>query len=160
MAEAKRDDTYVPPSFVANLAPNYLGNPQVVNDLLEQFCGEVLAVFKRRSEDALSFAEAKAALRELGVKYARIFGGHDPAYAVIEGYNRVTLPYRARSVLGEFWQRERGNYDDDALRVVFCWLTWALGDAITQEDTALADLGMIDRMRILRELMLGTTRRR
>ena len=159
MAENVRDDTYVPPSFLPALGPNYLGDPETVDRLVGEFCASVVAALRARSEGGMAVV-CTAELRALGAKYATIFTGHDPAYHVIEGYNRVTLAFRARAELKEFWQAERANFDDDPVQVLFAWLAYWLFASLKDEDEVLADLRMRDRIRQMREILMGTGRTR
>jgi len=149
-----------PVGLAASLGdPTYLGNPEVVTWLISQYCLAIVDVTNRRADEAIDAAAFLSEVRELGAIYARIFGGLDPGYKPIAGFNNGSLPYNVRSILGEYWQRERAKYDDDALRVLFAWIAWSVWDTFRAEDSAIADLKQRDRMRIVVETLLGVNAR-
>lgn len=156
----KREDTYVPPSFLDALKPGYLGDPETVDGLLQGYGAAVLDLFKKRASGTLDVPGYVAAVAALGRTYSDAFRGKGD-YAPIVGFSEVTLPIRMRGVLGEFYTKHRATFNDDALQVLFAaYLPAQMAATLKDQDDDLADLRMAEVMRLVREVLLGIEKRR
>lgn len=122
-----------PASFADALAPNYLGNPETVQRLVGEFltASEELLFNLGAGMPKEDFTESA---KELVRRNADIFSGRDTAFKTVMGYNEVSLKYKLMADLGEFWQKNRERWGDDAVCVLFEWLFVMLADSYKKAD--------------------------
>ena len=123
-----------PASFSEAFAENYLGSPQVVAGLVSRFCSQAEADFANLRAGALAKQAFTDGLNARVRAYADIFSGRDPAYKTVMGYHEHTLGFRLMADLGEFWQKQRGQWGDDPVCVLFEWLAVILADKVKMAD--------------------------
>lgn len=159
MAEQVRDDTYLPPSFNDAVENNYLGSPDVVQQIIGEYIEKILDLLKQSS--SISSEEFRQQVNADGLKFAAIFSGEDPDYKPVVGWNsRVAgLNARLRIQLGEYWTKHRDECENDPYRALYSWLVWAVYDAVKSDDRDIADMKMADRLQTLTRMLLGTDRR-
>lgn len=116
------------PGLEASFDPTYLGNPDVVERLVAEFCTAVLGLIDGGK------ATFKDGIKPLITRYADIFSGRSPDYKPMIGYNKVTLPGKLMADLGEFWPAQRAQWNDDPVQVLLWWPTNYLVDAATKAD--------------------------
>ena len=116
------------PGLEASFDPTYLGNPDVVERLVAEFCTAVAGLI---DAGKVGF---KAGIPPLITRYADIFSGRSPDYKPMIGYNEVTLPAKLRVDLGPFWPAQRAQWNDDPVQVLLWWLVNYLVDAATKAD--------------------------
>lgn len=122
---------FIPASFADAFDENYLGNPDNVSRLVAEFCTRAEATIKDLMYGRLDKAMFDTGIKVLIRHYADIFSGRrEPEYKIVKGYNDFSLKYKLMADLGEFWQKRRARWDDDAVCVLFEWLTFALAASI------------------------------
>lgn len=163
MADELMKSPYAPPEFVGIGEDHYLGNPQVVSSLVAQYCSHVESWIAQRAAGTLSKERFVQLVDGLGAEYAAIFAGQNPEFRTIEGFHGVwlTLGARLRVELGQYWQDNRGRYDDDPFRVFFAWLAWVVFDAMQKADgdESLQETILSPKIEQAVRLLLGTDRR-
>lgn len=162
MSERDSRFTDLPPSFEAQMAPNYLGNPNVVGGIIERFLVEIIGWVKGRADGTMSAADMTQHAYERAPEFARIFAGESPDYLPIVGWNtRVGgLQETIKADLGHYWQAQRASHGDDPYQVLYAWLVWAVVEALKEEDEDLVATNMGERIASLIRLLTGSTKRK
>jgi hypothetical protein len=111
-----------PDAFVDVSAANYLGNPEVVNGLVGQFCVLAEEYADAIRDGIMDPKDAAGSLREDIVKMADIFSGRDPQYVIIKGYNDSSLQGKLKGDLLQYYVMHKDEYKGDSLSVFFDWL--------------------------------------
>ena len=143
------------PGLEASFDPTYLGNPEVVERLVAEFCTAVSGLIDGGKETF------KAGIPPLITRYADIFSGRSPDYKPMIGYNEVTLPAKLMVDLGPFWPAQRAQWNDDPVQVLFWWLTNHLVDAATKspDDVLLFEVRAGPHIRGVVQRLLGIEKR-
>ena len=144
------------------MAPNYLGNPNVVAGILEGFVTEIYRWVEQRSSGTMSAAQMTALAYATSYKFAAIFSGENPDYAGIVGWNTRSgggLAAYLMADLGHYWQSQRDAFGNDPYRVFYGWLLWATVDAMELDDEDLTAMKMGDRLQSAIRLLTGSTKR-
>lgn len=123
-AEARLDEGH----FVDPSHPRYLGNPDVVNRLIAQFCAETEADVRQVAAQRLTAQKASADILERAKRYADIIAGRDPEWEIVRGYHDVSLDGKLRADLRVFWPKVKDKADGDPYRVLFLWLAALVAD--------------------------------
>jgi hypothetical protein len=154
--------TDLPPSFEQQMAPNYLGNPNVVAGIVQPYLTEILEWVKARSAGTMTAPEMTARAHERAAAFARDFAGENPAYLPIEGWNtRVGgLQETIKADLGHYWQSQRAAHGDDPYQVLYAWLVWAVVDALKDGDDDMANFKMGQRVQQLIRMLTGSAKRK
>lgn len=132
--EQKRAPDVLPESFKDGLAPNYLGNQELVTRLVSEYSAKVEEAINRLGAGETSPAEFVDSSVALVREYAGIFSGRDPRYLPIVGYHGQSLPMKLQADLGEFWRKRRSAWNDDAVCVLFEWLAMMLAEKMRTAD--------------------------
>lgn len=155
--------TDLPPSFEKALQPNYLGSPKVVSGILEKFVGEIRGWVVSRGLGIMTAKEMVSKIHERSHDFAEIFSGQNPDYIPVVGWNSpiVGLSQYLKIDLGHYWQSNRAEYDDDAIRVFYGWLVWAVADGMMkgQDDEDLTAVIVGSRIKQAIEFLTGTVKR-
>lgn len=162
MTDRKEYLTECPASFVEQMAPNYLGNPNVVAEILNEFVTEIYGWVGQRSSGAMTADEMTELAYVRSRKFAAIFSGENPDYAGIIGWNTRSgggLGAYLMADLGHYWQNNRDAFGNDPYRACYGWLLWATVDAMKIDDEDLTALKMGDRLKSVIRLLTGTTKR-
>lgn len=127
-------ETEIPSSFGESLTGNFLGDPSVVAQLVGEYAAYVENLIKRTWSKQIDDAECAKQGGELTKRYADIFAGRNEDYHFVKGYNDFTLPAKLKADLGEFWQKRRGDWNDDPVCVLFEWLAMMIADKMKLAD--------------------------
>ena len=111
----------VPSLFEDAFGPTYLGNPDLVNGLVGEFCAKVESLVLSLLAKEISADDAKATSAAEIYRLADIFSGRDAAYKVVKGYHGASLNGKLMADLGSFWQMHRAEWNDDPVCVLFDW---------------------------------------
>jgi hypothetical protein len=143
-------------------AENYLGSPVVVKGLVEGFCADVHGMLGRVASGELSKDAFKESLKQSIDAHADIFMGRNPDYDKIVGWNsKFGMGIAIRQSLGPFWDKHKGDYDDEPAKALFGMLAASVVDGAVsaQSDANLAGIGMRGRMESAIRILLGVHRR-
>jgi hypothetical protein len=124
----------VPESFALAFKQGYLGDPEVVSSLVGGFCASAESLLHNMGSGATSKARFVDRSKALVRQYADVFAGRNPVYQTIAGFNERSLPNKLRVDLGEFWQFNRKNWDDDPVCVLFEWLFVHTAESVKRAD--------------------------
>jgi len=91
-------------------APNFLGNPSVVESILRRFVDEIRQWVEQRGLGTMTAAEMKEKIFETSRPFAAIFSGEDRNYMPVEGWNTGLPPIHMThpSLKRRPFQRPRG----------------------------------------------------
>jgi hypothetical protein len=111
--------------------PMYLGSPSVVTEIVQDYVNQVYEWVKARGDGSMTAPEMSVKLRKLVEDSADIIMGRNSLYKGIIGYhNRYALGMAIRQVLGVFWDKYKGSYNDDPGQALFRWLAATLVDSV------------------------------
>ena len=150
----------VPASFLEAFGDNYLGNPDLVNRLVSEFLVSAEVLLGKLG--TIKPAEFREQANTLIKKSADIFSGRDSDYTVIVGYNKVSLGYKLMADLGEFWQKNRAKWNDDAVAVLFEYLLVMLAESLKKADgdEMLLEIMLKPSVQYAVKVLLGVEQRR
>jgi|GEM_PF-2195987 len=154
----------VPASFVDAFSENYLGNPDNVSRLVAEFCSRAEATIIDFMAGRVDKDLFDPAIKNLIHHYADIFSGRRaPEYGFVSGYNDFTLPNKLKADLGDFWRQRRARWDDDAVCVLFEWLTLHLVEAVKkwpdEEDDWVKEIDLKPSIQYAVKVLLGIEER-
>jgi hypothetical protein len=124
----------VPDSFALAFKQGYLGDPEVVSSLVGGFCASAESLLYNMGSGATSKARFVELSKALVRQYADVFAGRNPDYQTMPGYNERSLQIKLKVDLGEFWQSNRKNWNDDPVCVLFEWLFAHSAESVKRAD--------------------------
>lgn len=153
--------TDLPPSVEEAFNSEYLGNPNVVERVLEQFLSEMIDWFVARGEGSMTADAMKAKVAERGKAFSAIFAGENPDYKGIVGWNArgVGLAQYLKADLGHYWQSQREACNDDPYRVLYAFLLWHAFEAFKGDDPNMVAFRMGNEIQKVVRMLTGSTKR-
>jgi len=150
----------VPESFGHIANDGYLGNPEVVNSLVAEFCTGVFGLLDAVAGGVIGSDEYNKLSDKLIRDHADIFAGRNESFTIILGYP-AALQMKLRADLKSFWQDNRERYEDDSICCLFEWLFVILADKrrIADGDEMLLEVMLKPSIQYTVQVLLGIEER-
>lgn len=131
---SERKTEYIPESFGEAFKDSYLGDPETVTQLVSAFLASFEHMLSDKESGNLSPAMFVEKAHAMVSHYADIFSGRAPGYRAIAGYHSRSLGNKLKVDLGEFWQKNRGTWNDDPVAVLFEYLAVMAAEKMKRAD--------------------------
>ncbi len=142
---------------------NYLGSPDVVAKVIQDYIDKLYENIKKRGAGTLSSDDFKADLRKWAKEFSDIFLGRNPDYIKVVGWNSpYALGIAIKQVLEGEWERRKDEYNNDPGQLLFGYLATRLVDACSQalKDPDAAGMKFDKKKEMIIKFLLGLGKRK